>query len=60
MADDLNYMADSEEDVAVNYRNAANAVRAEVRKMIPNIETEDFWLFSDICTAIYHSFIDGN
>ncbi|MCE1270001.1 MAG: hypothetical protein LWW88_00205 [Acinetobacter sp.] len=58
MADDANYMSDSNDEVIVNYRKVANEVREEVKEVVPNLKADDSWLFSKICIAICHNFID--
>ena len=58
--DDSYYLTDSEELPAVNARAASEAIHAEVKKIVPNLEHEDFWLFDDICISICHNFIGVN
>ena len=58
MAEDTNYMADSEEEVAVNYRTAINTVREEIKKINSELKTSDPALHSKTLRAICDNFLD--
>ena len=55
---DLDYINDSDEPDAVNFRAASNAVREEVKKISPGLKSDDSWLFSKISMAACRVFID--
>jgi hypothetical protein len=55
---ELEYINDSDEPDAVNFRAASDAIRAEVRRVSPSLKKDDSWLFSKISTAICHAFLD--
>ena len=58
MAEDINYMADSEEEVAVNYRTAINTVREEIKKINSELKTSNPALHSKTLRAICDNFLD--
>jgi hypothetical protein len=56
---DLDYINDSDEPDAVNFRAASDAVSAEVNKVSPRLKIDDIWLFHKVSIAVCHHFIDA-
>lgn len=54
---ELDYINDSDEPDAVNFRDASDAVRIEVNNVAPSLKNDDFWLFCRISSAICHNYI---
>lgn len=53
---ELDYINDSDESDAVDFRAANVAVGNEVSRVDPTLKATDSWLFHKICIAICHDF----
>lgn len=52
----FSYSNDSNEPTVLNARAASDAVKVEIRRVEPSLETEDFWLFHKVCDATCDKF----
>ena len=57
--DDAEYMSESNDPPAANARAANAAVRSSVIEVTQDLNRSDSWLFSKICIAICHDFLDA-
>ncbi len=56
-ASELEYINDSDEQDAVNFRAAVDAVDCEIEKVDPSLKENDSWLFSKISIAVCQNFL---